>query len=219
MPRLLFEKTGNAVWMSHLDLMRLFQRAFKRAGLPLKHTQGFSPKPSVSIALPLSVGVESYCELLDFELDTAELVTNQQIVSRLNRALVDGVTVLDCYDDAGKLRDLAYLRCKLTLKYDAGIGNAAVVIREMLAGESLIVPKKTKNGIQDQDIIPMIRSVEVEEADATTVSIYALICCQNPTLNPMQIIEAIRIHRPESMPDFVKCCRLSLYDRQEVKFK
>ena len=55
MPRLLFEKKGSAVWISHLDLMRLFQRAFKRADLPLKHTQGFNPRPSVSIALPLSV--------------------------------------------------------------------------------------------------------------------------------------------------------------------
>ena len=69
MRRLLFEKTGSAVWMSHLDLMRLFQRAFKRAELPLTHTQGFNPRPSVSIALPLSVGVESVCELLDFDLE------------------------------------------------------------------------------------------------------------------------------------------------------
>ena len=53
MARLLFEKKGSAVWISHLDLMRLFQRAFKRAGLHLKHTQGFNPRPSVSTALPL----------------------------------------------------------------------------------------------------------------------------------------------------------------------
>ena len=58
MIRLLFEKTGNAVWISHLDLMRLFQRSFQRAGLPLTHTHGFNPRPSVSIALPMSVGVE-----------------------------------------------------------------------------------------------------------------------------------------------------------------
>ena len=57
MPRVLFEKVGNAVWISHLDLMRLFQRAFKRAGLPLKHSQGFNPRPYVAVALPLSVGV------------------------------------------------------------------------------------------------------------------------------------------------------------------
>lgn len=69
MLRALFEKTGTAVWISHLDLMRLFQRAFARANLPLKHTQGFNPRPSVSIALPLSVGLESVCELLDFEVE------------------------------------------------------------------------------------------------------------------------------------------------------
>ena len=60
MLRALFQKTGNAVYLSHLDLMRLFQRSFKRAGLPLTHTQGFNPRPSVSIALPLSLGVESF---------------------------------------------------------------------------------------------------------------------------------------------------------------
>ena len=81
MLRLLFEKTGNAVWMSHLDLMRVFQRAFKRAGLSLTHTQGFNPRPSVSIALPLSVGVESVCELLDFELN-GETVSVDDICSR-----------------------------------------------------------------------------------------------------------------------------------------
>ena len=93
MPRLLFEKTGSAVWMSHLDLMRLFQRAFKRAELPLTHTQGFNPRPSVSIALPLSVGVESVCELLDFDLE-GEKVEAETLCPRLNAALVPGVRVL-----------------------------------------------------------------------------------------------------------------------------
>ena len=86
MPRLLFEKRGNAVWISHLDLMRVFQRAFKRAGLPLTHTQGFNPRPSVSIALPLSVGIESGCELLDFDLDGSAM-PNEEIRQRLNQAL------------------------------------------------------------------------------------------------------------------------------------
>ena len=92
MPRALFEKKGNAVWISHLDLMRLFQRAFKRAGLPLTHTQGYNPRPSVSIALPLSVGVESECELLDFDLD-GMTVPVDEICSKLNGALVEGVRV------------------------------------------------------------------------------------------------------------------------------
>ena len=81
MLRALFEKTGNAAYISHLDLMRVFQRSFKRAGLPLTHTQGFNPRPSVSIALPLSVGVESNCELLDFDLD-GDKVANRIVEER-----------------------------------------------------------------------------------------------------------------------------------------
>ena len=108
MPRLLFEKTGNAVWSSHLDLMRIFQRAFKRAGLPLTHTQGYNPRPSVSIAMPLSVGVESECELLDFDLD-GQSVPCDEITARLNQSLVSGVRVLETYSAGRKLRELAFL--------------------------------------------------------------------------------------------------------------
>ena len=61
MNRLLFEKRGDAVFLSHLDLMRVFQRAFKRAGILIWHSQGFSPRAYVSIALPLPVGMESRC--------------------------------------------------------------------------------------------------------------------------------------------------------------
>ena len=92
MLRLLFEKKGNAIWISHLDLMRLFQRAFKRAELELVHTKGFNPRPSVSIALPLSVGVESSCELLDFDLE-GEIPSFEEIRARLNRSLIPGVAV------------------------------------------------------------------------------------------------------------------------------
>ena len=54
--RLRFEKSGRAVYISHLDLMRTMQRTFKRAGYALKHSEGFNPHPIISILLPLSVG-------------------------------------------------------------------------------------------------------------------------------------------------------------------
>ena len=110
MPRLLFEKMGKSIWISHLDLMRLFQRSFKRAGLQLSHTQGYNPRPSVSIALPLSVGVESRCELLDFDL-VGEMLPYDEILCRLNQVLVDGIRVLSVYDSGSKFGILAYLRC------------------------------------------------------------------------------------------------------------
>ena len=218
MPRLLFEKTGNAVWISHLDLMSLFKRAFKRAGLPLTHTQGFSPRPSVSIALPLSVGVESSCELLDFDLD-GESVPCDEILTRLNAALVEGVKVLAVYESGAKLKHLALLNCTVTLEYDRGVPvGAAERIAALFHQEEVIVPKKGKNGIVDQNIAPMIRNLRATE-EGKTVTLTALICCQNPTLNPMQLPAAIEKYLPDLKPDFAKCCRLEIYDTNENIFR
>lgn len=219
MPRLLFEKTGSAVWMSHLDLMRLFQRAFKRAELPLKHTQGFNPRPSVSIALPLSVGVDSVCELLDFDLDGVS-VPCEQITQRLNRALVGGVVVHKTYEDGRKLRDLALLDCIIALEYDRGVPEGAeTAIRDLFDREHLEVTKKTKNGLQEQDIISMIRALEIAQPEKGVLQLQARICCQNPTLNPAQIVAAISKYLPEYTPDFSKCTRLEVYDAQEEIFR
>ena len=218
MPRLLFEKTGNAIWISHLDLMRVFQRSFKRAGLPLTHSRGFNPRPSVSIALPLSVGVESACELLDFDLDGCE-VPCEELRDRLNGTLVSGVKVLEVYEEARKLKHLAYLDCVVTLEYDNGAPDADAVA-DLFRRETLFVEKKSKsNGVQDQDILPMIRSLQVEKTDDQTLTISARVCCQNPTLNPMQMVAAIERHAPELKPDFAKCRRVEVYDTEEKIFR
>ena len=219
MPRLLFEKKGNAIWISHLDLMRLFQRAFKRAGLPLKHTQGFNPRPSVSIALPLSVGVESSCELLDFDLDGATASANE-ILDGLNRSLVDGVKVLKVYEDGRKIKHLAYLECNVDLEYDAGIPEGGPeAIASLFARSEVTVEKKSKNGPTEQDIIPMIRSLEVLPISEQELRLHGVVCCQNPTLNPMQLSAAIEKYLPEMKPDFVKCSRVEIFDTNEAIFR
>lgn len=219
MPRLLFEKTGKAIWISHLDLMRVFQRAFKRAGFSLTHTQGFNPRPSVSIALPLSVGVESRCELLDFALE-GEPITEQTILQGLNDALIDGIRVLAVYSDGAKIKNLAYLDCQLSLEYDKGIPNGAESeISALFSREILTVDKKGKNGTVKQDIIPMIRKFAISRADENTLQLTARICCQNPSLNPMQLHAAIAAYLPEYRPDFCKCKRIEIYDAEEQLFR
>ena len=219
MPRALFEKTGNAVWMSHLDLMRLLQRAFKRAGLNLTHTQGFNPRPSVSIALPLSVGVESACELLDFELD-GQNISHAEICARLNAALVDGVKIHKVYDDGRKIKHLAFLDCVVALEYDGGVpGAAAEKLTALFSRPGLTVEKKSKNGVTEQDIIPMIRRMAVECPDENTILLKARVCCQNPTLNPMQLVAAVERYVPECRPDFAKCSRIEIYDTEENIFR
>lgn len=219
MARLLFEKTGEAVWISHLDLMRLFQRAFKRADLHLTHTQGFNPRPSVSIALPLSVGVESVCELLDFDLEDCNVAVGD-IADRLNAALVKGVRVKEVYEDDKKLKHLAYLDTLLTLEYDGGVSKGAMdAISQLFARDSLLVLKKGKNGAVEQDIIPMIKSVEVASPDDYTLTVSARVCCQNPSLNPMLLCAAVERYLPQYTPDFCKCKRLELYDAENYVFR
>lgn len=219
MLRLLFEKKGNAVWISHLDLMRLFQRAFKRAGFSLTHTKGFNPRPSVSIALPLSVGVESSCELLDFELEE-DFYTCEEIQEKLNSVLIDGVRVLQVYSDGNKLKNLALLKCNLVLEYDGGVPDgAAGEIQKLLSREEVIVLKKSKNGIQDQNIIPMIKSWAVVCDDPNILNIQVIVCCQNPSLNPMQIISAVEMYLPHLKPDFSFCCREEIFDDKSNVFR
>ena len=219
MPRLLFEKKENAIWISHLDLMRLFQRAFKRAGYVLTHTQGFNPRPSVSIALPLSVGVESCCEFLDFDLE-GEWGDYQELVSRLNDALTDGIVVLDAYEKGKKIGELSYLRSILTLEYDTGVPvGAEEVIKQLLTSSEVIVTKKTKNGPQEQNIIPMIHSVKIVKRSETLLELNVIHCCQNPTLNPTQLISAIEKYLPAFTPDFSRSRRVEVYDSKMQIFR
>lgn len=219
MLRLLFEKKGSAVWMSHLDLMRVFQRSFQRAGLSLTHTKGFNPRPSVSIALPLSVGIESCCELLDFDLE-GDSVPVEEIKDRLNAALVPGVTVCQVYTDGRKLRDLALLRCRLGLEYDAGVPScAAEAIAALFARECVLVEKKGKNGVVEQDIRPMLYSLAIHSRSQQELELEALIACQNPTLNPNQLHAAICRYLPEYAPDFCTIRREEIYDHNQTIFR
>ena len=206
MRRIMFEKTGNAVYISHLDLMRLFQRAFKRGGLNLKHTQGFSPRAMVSIALPLSVGVESCCEILDYELVGQDELSDAEIQERLNRTMPAGVRVLAAYDSPRKPKELTHLDIVIRLEYDNGVPEgAADAIRALFRRESLIVTKRGKNGPVDQDIIPMISNLEVSGVSDQELELRCRVCAQNPSLNPQQMVTAIEEHLHK--PDFTRIFR------------
>ena len=219
MPRALFEKTGNAIFISHLDLMRLFQRAFKRAGLHLTPTQGYNPRPSVSMALPLSLGMESKCELMDFELE-GDIPENDEVLTRLNQSLISGVRVLSIYDNASKIKNLSFLDCILTLEYDDGVPERGKErIEELFQSKQLLLEKKSKNVITEQDIIPMVKRIQVEVLNEKEIALRARVCCQNPALNPMQLYAAIIKFLPELAPNHVRCCREEIYDTNETVFR
>ena len=198
---------GDGIYISHLDVMRLFQRAFKRGGLHLKHSQGFSPRALVSVALPLSLGTESVCEIMDYEL-VDQVLPPEEIRDRLNATLPRGIRVLEVYESDVKVKHLTHLDCTVTLEYDGGIpAEAPDTIRALFARESLPVTKKGKNGPTEQDIIPMIVSCAVEPVSEQELEIRARICAQNPSLNPAQLVAAIERYASEVKPDFARIRR------------
>ena len=84
---------------------------------------------------------------------------------------------------------------------------------------SNVVSKKSKNGMQEQDIIPMLKRMDLIEAGERELILDCVVCCQNPTLNPMQLNAAIGLHLPELKPDFAKCRRIEIYDTNETVFR
>ena len=218
MLRLLFEKTGDSIWISHLDLMRVFQRTFRRAGLLLKHSQGFTPRAIVSIALPLSVGVESQCELLDFEV--TQDTDGSGIAEKLNEGLPEGLRVLDCYEAKRPVRELAYLQADMELEYDHGVPEgAAEALTELFHRPELLIEKRTKRKqLAEVDIAPMIRSIAFAEEE-NLLRAAVTVRAQNPGLNPQLLEKAIARYRPDLSPDFVRVRRRELLDEAGEIFR
>ena len=79
--------------------------------------------------------------------------------------------------------------------------------------------KKGKNGVAQQDIIPMIRRLSVKKLPDREVEIVALHSCQNPSMNPMQLSAAITKYLPALAPDYVRCFREEIYDTNEMIFR
>lgn len=216
--RLLFIKEAQASYISHLDLMRTFQRAFPRTELDIKHTQGYHPHPILSIVLPLPVGQSSDCELLDFEV--TQEADGHGIADKLNTGMPAGLRVLDCYPAVRPIRDLAYLRADVTFEYDNGVpADAAARITELLRRPELVIQKRTKRkDLADVDIAPMIQDVSFTAGEGVvtgTVTVQA----QNPGLNPQLLEKAVSRYLPNLTPDFTRIRRRAILDAEGRDFR
>ena len=210
--RLRFGKTGRAVYISHLDLMHTMQRAFSRAGYELKYSEGFNPHPQISIALPLSVGAESVCEIMDFRL--RQEADPKEIPARLTAVMPEGIEVSDCYEQTRKVAELKYLEIEGVFEYDERDAvEMAKKLREFYAADEIVITKKTKRGMGESDIKSAIRSIEFLPMDGQ-VRIKAVISAQEPTLNPELLADALRQKAPEIAPDFAKFRRIETFDAQ-----
>jgi len=100
-----FHKDGYVKYTSHLDLLRIFKRSFKKTGLALQYSQGFNPHPKMGFAQPLSLGYSSKCELIEFE--TLENHDPADIFERMKAVLPEGLEPVSCVRFDSKIKSLA----------------------------------------------------------------------------------------------------------------
>ena len=219
MNRLLFEKTGKAIYISHLDTMALFPRVFLRAGLHIKFTQGMRPHAYVSVALPLSVGMSSRCEILDFTLEEED-VPLESLPERLNPYFPAGIRVLSAYDSSRKIKELRYLQCNVRLEYDGGAGDEVRdTLNALFQRKEIFVEKRSKKGMTEVDIKPMISTMGVSRISEQELELQGIIAAQNPSLNPQLLVSAISRYAPECTPDFSYATRIEVYDEDGRIFR
>jgi radical SAM-linked protein len=179
--RLTFSKTGRARFISHLDLMSVFRRAFHRAELPLRYSQGFNPHAYISIPFPLSVGHSGLREPLDVGVDGAADL--EALPECLNALLPEGVSVLSAALNGHPAKEVVWARYGLRFELEAEPEAFLAMF-----GAPLIVEKRTKKkGTTPTDLLPMIHAYTcVRGADGGLYAEMAL-AAQNPTLNPSYI--------------------------------
>ncbi len=113
--RVFYHKFGRARYTSHLDVMRMFTRAFRRSGLPLWHTQGFNPHVYMMFALPLALGYESLCETLDIRL--TQEIPFEEVAGRLNAALPYGFMAERAAEPVLDPKEIAFAQYESELLY------------------------------------------------------------------------------------------------------
>ena len=217
--RLKFTKTGRAKFISHLDLSHTIQRAFFRAGLKMRHSQGFNPHPIMSIAIPLSVGHESICELMDYS--PADNVPFEEIPDRLNPAMPEGIEVISAYVPERKFRDIAYMKVcgRLTYAPETDCEVAAGELCGLFSGGGPVsVEKKSKKGMTETDILPLIREISFLPEERGII-MDCIIRAQEPGLNPAYIVKAVEKYLPHMVPEFASFKRIALYDENLAEFK
>lgn len=219
--RLRYEKTGRAIYISHLDTMAMFQRAFLRAGIDIWQTEGFNRHAYVSIALPLSLGCSSVCEVLEFDLESD--IPLAQVPEKLNAVMPEGIRVLECYESVSQFKMLRTLDWTITMEYDSGVPEGMQeAFESLLAQESYVVRKKSnksKKGFTEVDIIPMVHRWELKQKEERELELRCNLAAQNPSLNPQVFMDAFCQFAPERKPDFIRYCRNEIYLENGEKFR
>ncbi len=188
----MFTKKGYIKYISHLDLLRLFQRVIKRSDIPLSYSQGFNPHPKMGFAQPLSLGYESFGEILEMEIK--EEYTEEQIAERLSERMPEGIEITGCVklpDEGKSLAALVYeaeylIAVPLAKKEE----NLQQLAESYLEQKKIIAWKKQKKTkqLKEINIRPMIRKLQLIALDEGFAIDLCCDCGSDSNLSPELVI-------------------------------
>ncbi len=209
--RIAFEKTGLMRYISHLDLNRCMIRAIRRSGLPAWYTEGFHPHMYLMFPLALSLGAESVCEAMDIRL--TEEVPEEEILSRLNAALPEGLHATGVREPKHATIDIGSAAYTVTLAGE----DLKALWEAFLAQPEIPVEKKTKKGIKTVDIKPQITCDAAEEtADGLRLTL-RLPAGNDGSLNVSVVTDALTAFAQR--PILVRnVCRITIFCRNGEVF-
>ncbi len=158
----------------------------------LRHSEGFNPHPYLSILVPLSVGYESECELLDFQLH--EDASCADLTERLNGALPEGITALHCGEPIHAVKELSFARYRVFFRFETE--NMLPELERLFESDDIIVAKKSKSGVKDVNLRELIRRLDIsEEGGGVTLE------AELPSaINPSLLEAAVRKYLPDAQP-------------------
>ncbi len=217
--RLRFSKTDRLKYISHLDINRAMARALKRAEIPLWYTEGFNPHPYMSFSLPLSLGVESLCESVDLRI--VGDITNEDIKSRLNSVLPDGLKIVDVYDDFRDNSEIVY--SDYVYKFEFKDNEAAYEkIKAVLESDEILALKKGKQGrkrvMKETNIKSFIDKYSISIRGDVIVLNIRLLAGPEKNLNPSLLFDTI-IRLIDTDFEWKSISRISLLDKDYKEFK
>ena len=186
-----FSKTGRARFIAHLDTLSILVRAIRRTGFELAFTQGMRPKPILSLAMPLGVGVEGEDEICDFSL--RQRVPLTEFAQKLSRELPEGIqlkSVGPCHDRSKSAARVDRAAYRIDLQGPAAAWEGAA--DRFNSERELVILRQRPKGDKEVDVKRYVDKVEIGRSGGASGSIeFDMAVTSEGTARPEEVIELL----------------------------
>ncbi len=219
--RVKFSKTGSLKFISHLDLNRTMQSVFLRSKLPVWYTEGFNPHPRAAFSPPLSVGVSSLTEFMDFKM--LNRVSDEEILEKLNAAFPKGLHAIACYTPESHFRDIKWSLYEIKFTITGSVpDDICRKAEQALSANEIIVEKFSKKGEKKTTNISEGMRFCSAEMDGDTLCVRVKLSCgEDNFVNPKYVSQTLAAAVPEVFEGAEEeVCRMEVYfEDGETLFK